>query len=137
MRLASYVFAILLLAPSLGAAANPNFSGTWQATVNNQPAITLSILEDQGAIRGEVAFYEQTNNGDGTWRVAGKLTVPLLSPKVKGNALTFHAQYYKSRHNADLGIAEYRLVPDGPNTSVLSGIGHRHMKTPLRLIRQQ
>ena len=133
MRLASYIFATLLLAPSLEASANPDFSGTWEGTANNQPAITLFIHEDRGAISGEITFYTQTSDSDGTWRVANKFTTPIIFPKIKENVLIFHARYYKSRRNSDLGEFKFEMILDGPSSAMLRSLEHRRQAVPLRL----
>lgn len=137
MRLASYIFATLLLAPRLEASVNPDFSGTWEGTANHQPAITLFIHEDGGVIRGEITFYTQSSDTDGTWRVADRFTTPIISPKVKKNSLIFHAQYYKSRRNSDLGDFRFEMTLGGPGTSIFRNLEHSHKAVPLKLERQQ
>jgi hypothetical protein len=123
----------------LEASTKRDFSGTWEGTANNQPAITLFIQEDRGAISGEITFYTQTSGSDGIWRVADKFTTPITSPEVKESTLIFRAQYYKSRGSSDLGDFKYEMILDGLNASTFHGLGHRHRHkaTPLRLTRQQ
>ena len=47
------------------------FTGVWEASLNDQPAIELTINEMDGKIGGTIVFYLQRRGDDGKWRVEG------------------------------------------------------------------
>ncbi len=65
----------------LAAAEKSPFAGMWEAKMNGQPGVDLTIEDSGGKISGVVVFYFQSRGADGKWHVAGKDTVPLLSPR--------------------------------------------------------
>jgi hypothetical protein len=94
--------AFLALAFAAGAANWP-VSGTWEGTVNDLPAVELTIQEKSGQVSGSIGFYFQTRGDDGKWHLGEKTTVPLLSVKFEGNVLTFETIHYKSHGSPELG----------------------------------
>jgi len=138
VRSTGFICAILLLAAlRLEGSNQPGFAGTWEGTMGDQPAIDLVIHDDSGKISGDIAFYTLVSDSDAQWHVADKLTVPLLSPKVNGETLTFHARYYKSRHNSQLGVFKCRVVLGGPDSATFRRIGASPNAPPLQLAHQK
>ena len=86
-------------------AASP-FAGTWQGTMNDQPAVKLT-LEDApgGKVTGTIVFYFQQRGDDGKWRVVegGDAKGEILVPEVKGKVLTFEVRHHKSHGSAEYG----------------------------------
>lgn len=104
--------AILVSAAVMLAAGYP-VTGTWEGTENDLPAVELTLRNDHGQIGGTVGFYFQTRGADGKWQSDGKppFTVPLLSPKLDGNVLTFETIHHKQHGSPELGPNNrYRVV---------------------------
>lgn len=96
-RFLAVVFAIT------AAGGNSSFVGTWEGKVNDLPAVELSVREDGREVSGSIAFYFQTRGSDGKWRLGEKMTLPLLSPEIKGNVLTFETIHHKKHGSPELG----------------------------------
>ena len=87
------------------------FTGVWEASLNDQPAIELTINEMDGKIGGTIVFYFQRRGDDGKWRVeGGRNPTPLLMPVVKGKSLTFEVIHHKHHGSTERGPnAKFRV----------------------------
>lgn len=108
-----------LMASAAAMAASP-FTGTWEAQENDLPAVELTVKNDDGHIGGQIGFYFQSRGDDGKWRLGEKMTVPLLSPRLDGNVLTFETIHHKSHGSPELGPNnKYRVEFVGPKEARL------------------
>ena len=100
------IIALLISFPSLTTIAKgaAPFVGTWEAKLNDQPAVELTIEETSGKISGVITFFFQRRGADGKWHVEGKPSKePLIAPKVEGNFLTFEVLHHKRHGDPELG----------------------------------
>jgi len=101
------VAAVVLLAGAVRAVSP--FAGTWHATANGLPAVTLTVQDRDGKISGTVVFYLQTRESvDAPWKVDGGDIVEILNPTTEGSRLVFEV-----RHHTYHGSSEY-----GPNVKM-------------------
>ena len=91
------------------------FVGTWEAKLNDQPAVELRIEEAGGKIAGVITFFFQRLGPDGKWHVEGKpARQPVIAPKVDGNFLTFEVLHHKRHGGPELGPnKKYRMELTG------------------------
>jgi len=82
------VAAVVLLAGAVRAVSP--FAGTWHATANGLPAVTLTVQDRDGKIAGTVVFYLQKRDGVGRpWFVEGGAIEALVDPRVEDGHLFF------------------------------------------------
>lgn len=111
-----HVLPALLLPAILAGAAGSPFSGTWDGKINDLPGVELTIRNDRGRVSGSIGFYFQSRGNDGKWHLGEKMTVPLLSPKLEGNVLTFETIHHKKHGSPELGPNnKYRVEFAGAN----------------------
>jgi hypothetical protein len=120
MRNLGIQFFVGVLGLTLATAAQSPFAGTWEAEINDQPGIDLTIDHASGKISGKVVFYFQLRGEDGRWRVADKHTVTMLAPHVEGKILAFEVLHHKTHGSSELGPnAKFRMELTGANEAVL------------------
>ena len=95
--------AIMLLLLMAAMAADVQFTGTWTGKTNDLPAVELALQQDKGEVRGTISFYFQSRGEDGKWRLGNKTTLPILSPALNGNELTFESIHHKKHGSPELG----------------------------------
>ena len=89
MRTLIKVLAVVALLAGAARALSP-FAGTWHATANGLPAVTLVVQDLDGKISGTVVFYLQKRDGVGqAWRVEGGAIEALVDPRVEDGRLMF------------------------------------------------
>jgi hypothetical protein len=111
--------ALLLLAVAANA-ADHGLEGTWEAQENDLPSVELTIRDNRGQIGGTIGFYFQSRGADGRWHLGDEFTVPLLSPKLDGNTLTFETIHHKRHDSQELGPNnKYRVTFVGANEARL------------------
>jgi hypothetical protein len=94
--------------------------GTWEGKTNELPSVELTLREEGGHLAGTIAFYFQTRGDDGSWRLGPKTEVPLLSPKLEVNVLTFETTHHKKHGSQKLGPNnKYRVEFDSANEARL------------------
>jgi hypothetical protein len=105
--------------------AKSSFAGTWEGKMNNLPGIDLKIEETGGKISGIATFYyQERSDANAPWHVAGEHPVPLLTPNVEGNTLTFEVQHHKCHSCPELGPnVKFRMEVTGPNEARLWKLG--------------
>ena len=114
-----FLAAFLVLASAAAAASSP-FAGTWDGKVNDLPSVELTVRDDGGKISGSIAFYFQTRGDDGKWHLGEKTTLPLLSPEIKRQVLTFETIHHKKHGGPELGPNnKYRVDFVGTNEARL------------------
>lgn len=99
----SCLLSVFLTLSAAAAAADSPFAGTWDGSVNDLPAVELTVRHDGDRISGSIAFYFQTRGDDGKWKAGEKTTLPLLSPKIEGRVLTFETIHHKRHGSPELG----------------------------------
>jgi hypothetical protein len=87
------------------------FAGTWEGSVNDQPAVKLTLTAEGGKVDGTIIFYFQRLGKDGKWHVEGDdAPQALIAPRVDGNILTFEVPHHKKHGGTELGPnKKYRL----------------------------
>jgi len=82
-----------------------SFAGIWEAEkINGLPALQLTISRSENTLNGTAGFYQQTRK-DVTepWQVTGETSLKLLSPVVKGKALSFEVRHQRCRGGVEEG----------------------------------
>ena len=104
---------IALLCLTLPAVAKSSFAGTWEGSMNDQPALKLTIEDTDGKLAGTMAFYFQRRGEDGKFHVVpnGDAAGAIISPQVEGKILTFEVQHHK-KHGTD-GRERGPIAPSG------------------------
>jgi hypothetical protein len=119
-HLTSRVLNTLLLLAVAANAADRGLEGTWEARENDLPSVELTIRDNQGQISGTIGFYFQSRGADGKWHLGDEFIVPLLSPKLGGNTLTFETIHHKKHDRPELGPNnKYRVTFVGANEARL------------------
>jgi hypothetical protein len=116
------------------------FVGTWEAKLNDQPAVELRIEEAGGKIAGVITFFFQRLGPDGKWHVEGKpARQPVIAPKVDGNFLTFEVLHHKRHGGPELGPNKgYRMELKGKDEMFFRNVeGLKEDPTDLRLTRRK
>jgi hypothetical protein len=116
------------------------FVGTWEAKLNDQPAVELTIEETGGKIAGVITFFFQRRDADGKWHIEGKPTRrPVIAPKVDGNFLTFEVLHHKRHGGPELGPNKnYRVEVTGKDEIFFRNVeALKEDPTDLRLTRRK
>jgi hypothetical protein len=71
------------------APANATWNGVWQGELDGQPAVTLTLADDGGALEGTVVFNLIERQTQGPPRVASIQPHVLLDPQSNGSTLSF------------------------------------------------
>lgn len=71
------------------APANAKWKGVWQGELDGQPAVTLTLADDSGALGGTVVFNMIERQTQGLPHVASIQPHILLDPQAAGNTLAF------------------------------------------------
>jgi len=139
----SLTIALLISFPGLttiAKGASP-FLGTWQAKLNDQPAVELTIEEISGKITGVITFFFQRRGADGKWHVEGKpARGPVIAPKVEGNFLTFEVLHHKRHGSPELGPnKKYHIELTGNDEMFFRNVEARPKEDPkdLKLTRRK
>jgi hypothetical protein len=103
------------------AAGESPFAGVWRGSVNNLPAIELTIEDNAGTPGGSIVFYFQRRTPEGKWRVeGGRNPILLLAVSVKGKSLSFEVLHHKRHGSPELGPnAKFRIELTGPGQAAL------------------
>ena len=117
------------------------FVGTWEAELNDQPAVELTIEETGGKIVGVITFFFQRRGADGKWHIEGKpARQPVIAPKVEGNFLTFEVLHHKRHGSPELGPNnKYRVEVTGKDEMFFRNVEGRPKEDPkdLKLTRRK
>jgi hypothetical protein len=71
------------------APANAGWTGVWQGQLDGQPAVTLTLADDGGALGGTVVFNLVERQPGGEPHVVSIQPHLLLNPHVSGTTLSF------------------------------------------------
>lgn len=95
----------------MAAGADSRFAGMWEGTTNDLPSVELTVAENGGVVSGSIAFYFQQRGEDGKWQLGRKTSLPLLTPRMAGNVLTFETTHRKRHDSPELGLNnQYRVT---------------------------
>lgn len=86
--LVTAILAVAFTAEFAAAADESPIGGTWQGKNGDVPAVTLTIMDDHGKLRGTVVFYRIVDNGGGP-QVEAKNSLEMLDPKLEGKIFSF------------------------------------------------
>jgi pimeloyl-ACP methyl ester carboxylesterase len=101
---------------AMDGAANAAFAGTWVAEMTGLPGVELVLESNGGQVSGSIGFYFQSRGDDGKWQPGEKMSVPLLSPRLEGQVLTFETIHHKQHGSPELGPNNhYRVTFVGAN----------------------
>lgn len=78
--------------------------GTWHATMNNLPAVTIVIADDDGRLSGNIIFYFQQQDSEG-WKVTRENKEPLINLAFSGQTLSFGVSHERA-HPGESGPAD-------------------------------
>ena len=91
--------------------ANP-WVGLWQAPLEGQPGVILTLGDDTGQLAGGIVFNVITRDG-GQARILGHDAHALMNPRVEGNTLRFQVIRLGDRRTLDMTA---RMTADGKAT---------------------
>jgi hypothetical protein len=94
------------------AAQSPNdsaWTGVWQGELDGQPAVTLTLADDGGALGGTVVFNLVEREDGGMPHVVSIQPHVLLEPQVDGTTLTFQIM----RRNRSESTMQFTVGLDG------------------------
>ena len=104
MRTLSRVVVVVMMLAGAARALTP-FTGTWHATANGLPAVTLTVQDQDGKISGTVVFYLQKRDGVGQpWRVEGGAIEALVGPVVENGRLRFEVHRASDASNVKMTV---------------------------------
>ena len=85
--------------------AESPFAGVWEASMNDQPALKLTIRDTSGKLSGNIVFYFQQRGADGKWHVVenGDAAGEILDPHVEGKFLIFEVRHHKQHGGTEYG----------------------------------
>jgi len=89
-RLLAITCGSMMLATVAGAASSNNatWTGVWQAKLEGQPAVELTLAEDAGEVGGTIVFHIVVKDG-GAPRVGSTEPHTLINPHIEGDTLRF------------------------------------------------
>jgi hypothetical protein len=132
-------FLIGLLVVTLPAVAKSPFAGAWEGSMNDQPALKLTIEDADGKLAGTMVFYFQRRGEDGKFHVVpnGDAAGAIISPQVEGKILTFEVQHHKKHGGSELGPnIKYSVELTGANEARLRQVGDPKAGDGLKLTRK-
>lgn len=91
MKMRSFAIACtaMVLASVAGATSPSNgWTGVWQAKLDGQPAVELTLADDAGEVGGTIVFHIVLKNG-GAPRVASTEPHTMIRPHMDGDTLVF------------------------------------------------
>ena len=104
MRTLSRVVVVVMMLAGAARALTP-FEGTWHATANGLPAVTLTVQDQNGKISGTVVFYLQKREAPGQpWRVEGGAIEALIDPVVRDGHLQFEVHRASDVSNVKMTV---------------------------------
>jgi len=139
MRTLILQFLIGALSLILPAVAKSPFTGTWEGSTNDQPALKLTIEDTDGKLAGVMVFYFQRRGEDGKFHVVpnGDAAGAIISPEVEGKILTFEVQHHKKHGGTELGPnIKYSVELTGANEARLRQVGDAKPGEGLKLTRK-
>jgi hypothetical protein len=109
-RLFAMVCGSMMLATAAGAASpsNGTWTGVWQAKLDGQPAVELTLADDAGDVGGTIVFHIVLKDG-GAPRVASTEPHTLINPHVEGDTLTFQVIRGNGSHEV-LDMSAKRMI---------------------------
>jgi hypothetical protein len=132
-------FLIGLLVVTLPAVAKSPFAGAWEGSMNDQPALKLTIEDADGKLAGTMVFYFQRRGEDGKFHVVpnGDAAGAIISPQAEGKILTFEVQHHKKHGGTELGPnIKYSVELTGANEARLRQVGDPKAGDGLKLTRK-
>ena len=98
------VLAVVVVLAGAVRAVSP-FTGTWHATANGLPAVTLTVQEQDGKLSGTVVFYLQKRDAvDQPWHVEGGAIEALVDPRVEDGRLSFEVHRSSGNSNVRMTV---------------------------------
>jgi hypothetical protein len=140
MRTLILQFLMSLLVVTLPAIAKSPFTGTWEGSMNDQPALKLTIEDTDGKLAGVMTFYFQRRGEDDKFHVVpnGDATGAIISPQADGKILTFEEQHHKKHGGTELGPnIKYSVELTGANEARLRQVGDPKDGEGLKLTRKE
>lgn len=135
---------LMMVASSAGfetAGAAPDarsFAGMWKGSMNNLPAIDLTILQSGSKVGGNVVFYFQKRaDVKSPWHATPDKAIPLLKPHVDSKVLTFEAEHHVCDGCKELGPnVFFRMELTGADEASLTRFQeHYPASPPMKLLR--
>jgi len=119
------------LAGTTQSGPNSRWIGIWQAQLDGQPGVTLTLGDDTGQLGGAVVFNVVSREG-GQPHVIGHDAHVLLNPHIDGD--TLHFQVVRRGDNRQLDMT-VRMTADGAATFYCQNCGEG---TPVvEMVREQ
>jgi hypothetical protein len=126
MRVALPLLLLLLCCFAACASSQVPVVGTWQATMNNLPAVTVVVADDHGKLDGNIIFYFQQKDSEG-WKVTRENKETLINPAFSGQTLSFEVSHQKA-HPGESGPADppvkYEMVLTGSDEAKLKSTNY-------------
>jgi hypothetical protein len=111
-RIFAIVFGSMMLATVAGAASTGSgtWTGVWQAKLEGQPAVELTLADDAGDVGGTIVFHiVLKEKGATTPHVASTEPHTLINPRVGGDTLTFQVVRGNGSHEV-LDMSAQRMA---------------------------
>ena len=99
-----------------------NFAGVWRGQMDNLPAVTLVITDEDGSLSGAVLFYfHQRKTANDPYISTPGLPEPMFRLRLDGKALEFEVSHRRAHPPQTLNDSPvaFRLALTSPNQAEL------------------
>ena len=128
----------LVLFTALAFGCGPNqlqVAGTWHATMNNLPAVTIVVNDSGGKLIGNIIFYFQQKDS-GIWKVTRENKEPLMNPTFDGHTLSFELSH-ENAHPGESGPndppVKFEMILTGTDDAKLRSTNYGdNTETPMK-----
>jgi hypothetical protein len=136
MKLRTLAFAYLSLAITLPARAgkpvpDSPWVGIWQAQLEGQPSVILTLGDDTGQLGGGIVFNVIARDG-GQAHIIGRDAHVLINPRVEGDTLRFQVIRLSDKRQLDMsmqmtadGTAQFHCANCGADSPVVDIVRER------------
>ena len=104
-----------------GPADNSAILGVWRGTMEGLPAVTVTVEEEEGTLRGALLFYLIRRNPRGAPTASPGIPTPMIDPSFDGKALSFRVSHRYAHPPRTLNDppVKFRLELTGPDRAKL------------------
>jgi hypothetical protein len=107
--------------------------GIWRCQMDGLPAVTLTVTDEGGSLRGAVLFYLHRRDPGQTVTATPGVPEPLFNPKFDGQTLAFEVSHRRAHPPGSLhdGPVSFKLRLDGADKAELVNESERDPNAPV------